>query len=95
MAIGFELPQNIDIMWATSTSISKYISEMTDGRFVIDTFSANEVVPPFQVLDAVAAKTVEIGHTPALILFGKDATFALCSVVPFGLQRPSAARLDV
>ena len=84
--LASSFPKNIDIMWATSTSISKYISEMTDGRFVIDTFSANEVVPPFQVLDAVAAKTVEIGHTPALFYFGKDATFALCSVVPFGLN---------
>ena len=50
--LASSFPKNIDIMWATSTSISKYISEMTDG--VIDTFSANEVVPPFQVLDASA-----------------------------------------
>ena len=84
--LASSFPKNIDILWATSTSICKYINEITDGRFVIDAFSAGEIVPPFQVLDAVSTKTVEIGHTPALFYYGKDPTFALCSVVPFGLN---------
>jgi TRAP-type mannitol/chloroaromatic compound transport system substrate-binding protein len=79
-------PKNIDILWATSTSVSKFVSEITDGRFVLETFAAGEIVPPLQVLDAVAARSVEIGHTPALYYIGKDAAFALCSCVPFGLN---------
>jgi TRAP-type mannitol/chloroaromatic compound transport system substrate-binding protein len=84
--LASSFPKNIDIMWGTSTSICNYVSEITDGRFVIEPFAAGEIVPPFQVMDAVANRTVEIGHMPALFNYGKDPTFALCSVVPFGLN---------
>ena len=87
-------PKNIDIMWGTSASICRFVSEMTEGRFVIEPFAAGELVPPFQVLDAVAARTVEIGHTPALFNHGKDPTFALCSVVPFADPEDQVIHLD-
>jgi TRAP-type mannitol/chloroaromatic compound transport system substrate-binding protein len=62
------------------------VSEMTDGKFKIRTFAAGEIVPGLQVLDAVQNGTVEMGHTASYYFFGKDPTFALGTVVPFGLN---------
>ena len=49
-------------------------------------FAAGEIVPPFQVVDAVGNGTVEMGHTAAYYFIGKDPTFALYCSVPFGLN---------
>ena len=42
-------------------------------------------MPGLQVLDAVQAGTVEMGHSASYYYFGKDATFAFDCAVPFGL----------
>src|SRR5690606_4401860 len=60
------------------------VAEMTDGNFQIRAFAAGEIVPALQVLDAVQAGTVEIGHTALYYYFGKDPAFALGTSVPFG-----------
>ena len=39
-----------------------------------------------QVLDAVQAGTVEMGHTAIYYYFGKDPTFALGTSIPFGMN---------
>ena len=56
-------PKNIDGLWGASPTVAKLVNEMSEGRFVIDTFAAGEIVPGLQVLDAVANGTVECGHT--------------------------------
>src|SRR5205823_1396721 len=52
----------------------------------IRVFAAGEVVPGLQVLDTVQNGTVEMGQTANYYFFGKDPTFALATVVPFGLN---------
>ena len=41
-------------------------------------------MPALQVLDAVQAGTVEMGHTSTYYYFGKDPAFALGTSVAFG-----------
>ena len=45
-----------------------------------------EIVPPFQVFDAVANNTVEMGNTASYYYIGKDLAFAFGTAVPFGLN---------
>ena len=56
-------PKSLDTIFGACETISKYVSEATDGKFQIQTFAAGEIVPALQVLDSVQNGTVEMGHT--------------------------------
>jgi len=77
-------PKSLDTLYGGAELIAKRVAEMTDGKFQIRTFAAGEIVPALQVLDAVQAGTVELGHTASYYYFGKDPAFALATAVPFG-----------
>src|SRR5712664_1579683 len=68
-------PKSLDTLWGSSETLSKFVSEATDGKFQISTFAAGEIVPGLQALDAVGAGTVEACHTAAYYYVGKDPTF--------------------
>ena len=77
-------PKALDTLFGACTLISKYVSEVTDGKFQIQTFAAGEIVPGLQVLDSVGNGTVELGHTAMYYYIGKDPTWALFCSTPFG-----------
>ena len=78
-------PKSLDTLFGGAELITRRVSELTDGNFEIRVFAAGEIVPPLQVLDAVQAGTVEMGHTALYYYYGKDPAFALPCSVPFGL----------
>src|SRR5690606_28878062 len=55
------------------------------GRIRIEVFGAGELVPPFEVFDAVSAGTAELGHGAPYFWQGKDRVFHYFTGVPFGL----------
>ena len=77
-------PKSLDTLFGGAELVAKRVAEITDGKFQIRVFAAGEIVPALQVLDAVQAGTVEMGHTATYYYFGKDPTFALACSVPFG-----------
>src|SRR5215813_5653141 len=77
-------PKSLDTLWGAAEVLAKAVGEATDNKFQIQTFSAGEIVPGLQVLDAVQNATVEMGHTASYYYFGKDPTFAFGSSIPFG-----------
>ena len=77
-------PKSLDTLFGGVEMIAKRVGEITDGKFQIRTFAAGEIVGGLQVLDAVQAGTVELGHTASYYYFGKDAAFALGTSVCFG-----------
>ena len=79
-------PKSLDTIYGGCETISKYVSEATNGKFQIQTFAAGEIVPALQVLDAVQTGTVEMGHTATYYNIGKDPTWALFCATPFGLN---------
>ncbi|MBV8393982.1 MAG: TRAP transporter substrate-binding protein [Alphaproteobacteria bacterium] len=79
-------PKSLDTLYGGCEQIAKYVAEATDNKFLIRTFAAGEIVPGLQVVDAVQNGTVEMGHTASYYFFGKDPTFALGTVIPFGLN---------
>jgi len=79
-------PKSLDTLFGASTEFAKYVSEMTDNKFQIQIFSAGEIVPGLQALDATSNATVEMSHTVSYYYVGKDPTFAIYASVPFGLN---------
>jgi len=76
-------PKSLDTIYGTAELIARYVSEMTDGRFVIQPFGAGEIIPGLESVDAVSRGTVEMSHTASFYNFGRDPTFALATSVPF------------
>src|SRR3974390_121074 len=79
-------PKSLDTIFGGSTEFAKDVAEMTDNKFQIQVFSAGEIVPGLQALDATSNGTVEMSHTVSYYYVGKDPTFAIYASVPFGLN---------
>ncbi|HMA72521.1 MAG TPA: TRAP transporter substrate-binding protein DctP [Xanthobacteraceae bacterium] len=79
-------PKSLDTLYGAMETIAKFVSESTDRQFQMETFSAGEIVPGLNAMDAVSNGTVEACHTASYYYFGKDPTFALFCAVPFGLN---------
>ncbi len=84
MASSF--PKSLDTLFGGAEFFAQRVSELTQGKFTIRAFPAGEIVPAFQVLDAVQNGTIEMGHTPLYIYFGKDPTFTFDTCGPFGMS---------
>jgi TRAP-type mannitol/chloroaromatic compound transport system substrate-binding protein len=50
----------------------------------VQVFSSGQVVPPFEILDAVANGVLELGFAPGSYWIGKSKAFPLMSSIPFG-----------
>jgi TRAP-type mannitol/chloroaromatic compound transport system substrate-binding protein len=65
--------------------IAARIGALSGGRLEITVSAAGEIVPAFEVLDAVGSGVAEMGHTAAFYWQGKEAAAAFFTTVPFGL----------
>jgi TRAP-type mannitol/chloroaromatic compound transport system substrate-binding protein len=83
--LASSFPKSLDTIFGAADNLSKRVSQLTNGKFNIRPFAAGEIVPGLQVVDAVQAGTVEMGHTAGYYYFGKDATFCFDTAIPFGL----------
>jgi len=77
-------PKSLDTLFGGAELVCNRVAELTDGKFQIRPFAAGEIVPALQVLDAVQAGTVEMGHTASYYYYGKDPAFAFGSSLSFG-----------
>src|ERR1700719_1316915 len=56
-------PKSLDTLYNGALEFAKNVAEMTDNKFQIQVFSAGEVVPGLQALDATGKGNVEMKHT--------------------------------
>jgi TRAP-type mannitol/chloroaromatic compound transport system substrate-binding protein len=84
--LASSFPNSLDTIYGGAETLAKYVSEATDGNFVIDVFAAGEIVPALAVADAVTAGTIEAAHTVTYYFWGKDPTWALFAAVPFSMN---------
>ena len=93
--LASSFPKSLDTIFGAAEIMAKRVSALTDGKFNIRVFPGGELVPALQVMDAVQAGTIEMGHSASYYYFGKDATFAFDTAVPFGLTaRKQTAWMD-
>ncbi|MFM2357158.1 MAG: hypothetical protein RLZZ528_2894 [Pseudomonadota bacterium] len=79
-------PKSLDTIFGAAETMSKYISEATDGNLTLQVFPAGELVPGLEAANEVAAGNIEACHTASYYYWGKDPTYALGTTVPFGLN---------
>ena len=65
--------------------VAERIGALSGGRFEVTVSAAGEIVPAFEVLDAVGSSVAEMGHTAAFYWQGKAPAAAFFTTVPFGL----------
>ncbi|MFZ5693697.1 MAG: TRAP transporter substrate-binding protein [Pseudomonadota bacterium] len=65
--------------------VAERIKLLSGGRLDITVSSAGEVVPAFEVLDAVGGGVAEMGHTASFFWQGKEPAAVFYTTVPFGL----------
>src|ERR1700733_1775999 len=65
--------------------VAERISALSGGRIEVAVSAAGEIVPAFEVLDAVGTGVAEMGHTAAFYWQGKEPAAAFFTTVPFGL----------
>ncbi|MGH8807836.1 MAG: TRAP transporter substrate-binding protein [Noviherbaspirillum sp.] len=93
--LASSFPKSLDTIFGAAETFSQRVSQLTGGKLNIRVFAGGEIVPGLQVMDAVQAGTVEMGHTASYYYFGKDPTFAFDCAVPFGLNsRQQTAWID-
>ncbi len=84
--LASSFPKSLDTIYGAAEVMAKRVAEATNNKFQIRVFAGGEIVPPFQVADAIQNNTVEIGHTASYYFVGKDPTFAFDTAIPFGLN---------
>ena len=78
-------PRDLPGPGMTATRLARRILAMSGGRIEVQLFAAGEIVPAFEVLDAVSEGVAELAHTAAVFWAGKMPVSQLFLAVPFGL----------
>lgn len=78
-------PENLPGPGVSANRLADRIREMSGGRLDIKVYAAGELVPPFEVFDAVSGGTAEIGHAAAHYWAGKTPAASFFAGIPFGM----------
>jgi TRAP-type mannitol/chloroaromatic compound transport system substrate-binding protein len=78
-------PKNFPGLGTGANNLARLIGEMSGGRIEVKVYGAKELVPAFEVFDAVSRGTAEMGHGAAYYWKGKNEAFQFFSTVPFGM----------
>jgi TRAP-type mannitol/chloroaromatic compound transport system substrate-binding protein len=83
--LASSFPRSLDTLFGATETLSECLETMSGGRFRIRPYPGGELVPPFNVLDAVQQGTVQVGHSASYYYIGKNPVLAFYAGVPFGL----------
>ena len=78
-------PKNFPGLGTGANNLARLIGEMSGGRLQVKVYGAKELVPPFEVFDAVSSGTAEMGHGAAYYWKGKSEAAQFFAAVPFGM----------
>lgn len=81
-------PHNLPGPGVSARRLAERIGAFSDGRITVELFAAGELVPAFEVLDAVSQGAAEMGHTASFFWQGKIPAAVFYTTVPFGLTPP-------
>ncbi len=79
-------PKNLPGLGMGAERLAEQLRIMSNGRLDIRVYGAGELVGAFEVFDAVAQGTAEMGHGAAYYWRGKIPVAAMFSTVPFGMN---------
>ncbi|WP_405229594.1 TRAP transporter substrate-binding protein [Lentisalinibacter sediminis] len=79
-------PPNFPGLGRGAANLARRIEEVSGGRIKVHVYAAGELVPPFEVFDAVSQGTAELGHGAAYYWKGKVEAGQFFTSIPFGLN---------
>ncbi len=79
-------PANFPGLGAGAARLAEMIGRMSGGRLTVKVFGGGELVPPFEVFDAVSQGTAQMGHSGAYYWKGKAEAAQFFCAVPFGMN---------
>ena len=79
-------PKNFPGLGTGANNLAKLINEMSGGRMKVKVYGAGELVPAFEIFDAVSRGTAQMGHGAAYYWKGKSEAAQFFAAVPFGLN---------
>ncbi len=79
-------PKNFPGLGQAPETFADMINEMSGGRLTVTVYGAGELVPGFEVFDAVAQGTAQMGHSGAYYWKGKMPAAPIFSAIPFGMN---------
>lgn len=77
-------PKNFPCLGTGAEFLAQLIKTMSGGRLEVKVYGAGELVPPFEIFDAVSRGTAEMGHGAAYYWKGKSEAAQFFAAVPFG-----------
>lgn len=78
-------PANFPGLGTAPVNFARWVNEMSGGRLQIKVYGAGEIVPAFEVFDAVSQGVAEIGHGAAYYWKGKLPGAVFFTAIPFGM----------
>lgn len=78
-------PKNFPGLGTGANFLAELIGQMSGGRLKVKVYGAKELIPAFEIFDAVSAGTAEMGHGAAYYWKGKSQAAQFFAAVPFGL----------
>ncbi|QOL26999.1 TRAP transporter substrate-binding protein [Thalassotalea sp. LPB0316] len=78
-------PKNFPGLGMAPEKFAEYVNEMSGGRLSIQVYGAGELVPGFEVFDAVSQGTAQMGHSGSYYWKGKIPSSPLFGAIPFGM----------
>ncbi|KPQ07264.1 MAG: TRAP-type mannitol/chloroaromatic compound transport system, periplasmic component [Rhodobacteraceae bacterium HLUCCA12] len=78
-------PRNFPGLGVGAQRLADRITAATDGQLTVEVFSAGEMVPPLQSLDAVIDGSAEMSHGAAYYWQNKSVGLSFFTGVPFGM----------
>ncbi len=79
-------PKNFPGLGRAPETFAKHVERMSNGRLKIKVYGAGEIVPGFEVFDAVSQGTAEMGHAAAYYWKGKVPAAQMFTAIPFGMN---------
>lgn len=77
--------KNFPGLGTSAQRLADSITAMTDGRLTVKLYAAGELVPAFEVFDAVSTGTADLYHTSDYYFQGKHTALNFFTTVPMGL----------
>jgi TRAP-type mannitol/chloroaromatic compound transport system substrate-binding protein len=78
-------PKNLPGLGAGPENFARLIGELSGGRLTAKVYGAGEIVPAFEVFDAVSQGVADAGHGAAYYWKGKIPSAVFFTAVPFGM----------
>lgn len=79
-------PKNFPGLGRAPETFAEMVNDMSGGRLKVTVYGAGEIVPGFEVFDAVSQGTAEMGHSGAYYWKGKMPAAPIFSAIPFGMN---------